>query len=249
MLGQSSSKSRAYGRKLTLKNPRSVQSHLSDMDRQFAIHQIHQRRLELRIFSAYRNGIEDAETLTLSQVEGGIEYCKQKIRSLSTHASALRSVTQRNQLIAAEAHGNTQKVIRVKQIVANEASKKTWRRITRSTKPAFGGAVLKTTQIVDGVLVTNDTESSVLDSLQSTVSHRFLSAHSAPSHDTPLSELLCYPTDSSIRDLLLNKSFILPDFLDESTRWIINEIRLLADRLQPPGSSLFVYSVEDYHNK
>ena len=200
------------------------------------------------IRSAYRNGIVDAESLTLSQVKESIEYCKQKIRSLSTHASALRSVTQRNQLIAAEASGNTQKVIRLKQIAANEASKKKWRRITRSTKPAFGGAVLKTTQIVDGVLVTNDTESSVLNSLQSTVSNRFLSAHSAPSHDTPLSELLCYPTDSSIPDLLLDPSFILPDFLDESTRGIINEIRLLAERLQPPDSSQFVYSVEDYHH-
>lgn len=70
-------------------------------------------------------------------------------------ASALQSVTQRNQLIAAEASRNTQKVICLKQIVANESSKKRWRQITRSTKASFGGAVFKTTQIKDkdGVLI------------------------------------------------------------------------------------------------
>jgi hypothetical protein len=317
---------RPVARRLTLSSPRTVNKFIGSRHRQFDIHRIDQRQLELRILSAqcglplspeleqkwerlhkqvdeihlhsehncrnlqfpelpwsdpvgYWNDrkrayqsivsllekgsgnrcntartaarhlpeLPDPFSLTLQQAKDGVRYCQERLHALKPTASALRKVTQRNQLMLAEERGNKEKIARLKQIASNEGSRKRWRSINRCIKQHFDGSVVRLTEEIDGVTVSHESEDTVLASIQRMVQHRFWSAHSAPSHHHPLlSRLLQYPTDSTLPSLILNPEFPLPEDLDEATVLLLQEIRGLHSSLNLATLPELKVTPEDY---
>ena len=202
---------------------------------------------------AKRYGIDLPKDLTINQIEEAITYCSQRMTCLHVHASGLRRVTQRNQLIAAEIAGDEQKINRLKQIQSRESTRRAWRRIKVATKDFTNLTVTETKQTVNGVVQTCVTEEDVVASMQAETSTRFTSAYSAPICQSEVASSLSYFSSDTVPSGLLDGSIPIPNDVDWATKLTLMEIITLSQTIKSSGKLLFsdsiTYTEDDFRHQ
>lgn len=178
--------------------------------------------------TARRCGISNPHGRSIQDCLDGIADANWVKQQLVARKHTLRREHLRKCLDIAHRQGKERKVKDIRQRMAAEHSRNTWRTINRVTRPAASRSVLEVQELTETGIVTHNTQQSVEQAIQRECNSRFHLGHSAPIAKTLLGDELQYLRNPDIAHAIISGTYIIPPDLDEATKLLLTEISKLG---------------------
>jgi hypothetical protein len=195
---------------------------------------------------AKKMGIPDPKSLSLSQLNDGVRYCKLRLKSLEKDAKGHRKVLLRDCFIRAKESGDEERAKGVQRVIRSEESRKIWFLINRVTDDPRSGGVMRVERVVDGVKETYVVKEDMEQAIQTETEYRFQLAHSAKIHSSSLAYQLGYLSDTEVAKQILEGTYEIPDDIDDATALILDEIARIGMEIVSHDGEKITITPEDF---
>ncbi len=181
--------------------------------------------------AAWRAGIENPRTLTLSECMAGVKACKQLMTEQEDKAGLLQWEHLQNRYELASNLKDPIKCAQIMRIIVQEEQRDQWGQIKQGTgEPRTGATNL--VQRMDGDCAVDILEALTMNKeIQHVTEERFDLARSAPVMSSSLHNLIGYNADTAFAKDLIQRKVPIPLDVDVITAELINEMCHLWKRL------------------
>ena len=194
---------------------------------------------------ARQAGITDT-SLTLSECTAGIHECIERLKVLSKSANGLRKVHLRDRLINAEDMADSEKYKAIRQIIAKEEQRSTWKAIKRVVNDPRLGAITKVEQDTATGMREITTLEGMAAEIQRVTEKRFELAVSAPVTQSSLRHTVGFLADTPYALDLVSGRADIPADVDEPTRLVIEEMQRLWSEENNTRFDTFSITKDDF---
>jgi hypothetical protein len=195
---------------------------------------------------ACRQHIDNLDTLTIEELQEGLQFAYIRRSELHKQAKGLQKVHLRNCLIDSMEKKQKKRTAAIKQTINMEESKRMWYLIKRTVKDPHSPNVLKVQRVINGKIQEYEVQEDVKNAIQRKCEIRFSLAHSAPIMTTLLGKQLRYLLDETLARAIITNTYDIPSDMDPATKLILEEIGNLGVKLINEENTKIDITPEDF---
>ena len=195
---------------------------------------------------ARRNNIDTPESLTVEEMQDGLQLARIRKADLRKTAKGLRIAHMQDSLLEAQTKNQKGRARAIKQKMQREGTKKMWNLIKRTTKEPMSPSVVKVQRMVSGEVYEFTEQEEIEQAIQSECEARFTLAHSAPIMNNLLGHRLRYLADEEIAYEIITGTYEIPEELDTATKLILEEIGKMGVRMLNGEGKELIITPEDF---